>query len=221
MNNKRSVAIIDFKMGNLFSVSHACEHVGLFPVITSDRKLIMECAAAILPGVGAFGEAMNNLEKLNLVETIKDFIASDRPFLGICLGLQLLFSRSEEFGEHKGLDIIKGAVKRFPEKDENNKLVKVPQIGWNRINIKKANTALMNGIDNEEYMYFVHSYYVLPDNAETTLTVTNYAGLDYCSGVHDGNVTAFQFHPEKSARKGLRIYYNYKNIVLRRNKHNG
>ena len=220
MKNQGSVAIVDFKMGNLFSISNACEYVGLSPVITSDVKQLMACDAAILPGVGAFGEAMHNLEKLDLVRPVKDFIASGKPFMGICLGLQLLFSCSEEFGYHEGLDVIRGEVKKFPAKDENNNSVKVPLIGWNRIRFKNDDraTALLRGIDDGDYMYFVHSYYVVPIEVAKILTVTNYAGIEYCSSVHDGNVVAFQFHPEKSAWKGLAVYSNFKDLVNRRKK---
>ena len=162
----KKVAIIDFKVGNIFSVVQACEKIGLTVEVTSDYNTILSSDGVILPGVGAFGDAMKNLEDQNLVVTIKDFIKTGKPFMGICLGLQLLFTYSEEFGTHKGLDIINGWVKKF-----DNSKDKVPQIGWNKI-YKSSNdwkkTPLNNTINNE-YMYFVHSYYVKPYDEDQSI----------------------------------------------------
>jgi glutamine amidotransferase len=208
------VAIIDYQMSNLFSVKHACEHAGLKPVITCDRKVIMNSDAAILPGVGAFGEAMDNLRRLDLIGSIKDFIDMGKPFLGICLGIQLLLSESEEFGNHKGLNVIEGVVVRFPNKNREGRRVKVPQVGWNKIFRPKFaseeywENSPLRGIRDGELMYFVHSYYVIPANQSYVLTRTNYDGIDFCSSVMRDNVFAFQFHPEKSGVMGLKIYRN-------------
>lgn len=223
--NKINVAIIDYEMGNLFSVQHACRNVGLNPIITNNNNILSEAHAAILPGVGAYKTAMDNLSKLDLINPIKDFIISGKPFLGICLGLQLLFTESEEFGHTKGLDIISGSVKKFPTYSELKKKIKIPQVGWNRIK-KPANLNghwnryTMKDIKDDTFMYFVHSYYVIPENKNNILTVTDYEGIQYCSGVFNNNIDAFQFHPEKSSVEGLKIYKNWSQEIqnLVRNK---
>lgn len=214
MNNKK-VAIIDYGMGNMFSVVRACEQVGMRPILTSNKEVILEAEGVILPGVGAFGDAMKNLKAMDLVLPIKDFISSGKPFMGICLGLQLLLSESEEFGANKGLDIIKGSVIKFPTVNKNGERKKVPQVGWNRIyqpltpngNLWKKSP--LEDVRNEEYMYFVHSFYCVPENTEVILSLTDYEGTEYCSCVLLENVFACQFHPEKSAAEGLRIYQKW------------
>ncbi|WDP89766.1 MAG: imidazole glycerol phosphate synthase subunit HisH [Desulfobacter sp.] len=211
------VAIIDYKMGNLFSVTNACRHVGLDPVVTLDQSQIMAADGVILPGVGAFAKAMDQLTRLNLISVIKESIGRKKPFLGICLGMQLLFSTSEEFEKTDGLDIIKGKVVKFPT-GYNGARVKVPQIGWNRIRggafAKPA--PVMAGIDDDEFMYFVHSYYCIPDREEDILTTTRYGSTTYCSAVMHDNIIATQFHPEKSAEKGILFYKNWANLVKER-----
>lgn len=211
MSDKK-IAIIDFELGNLFSVKHACFKAGLKNVVITNRKEdILNADAIILPGVGAFGDAMKNLEKSDLILPVKDFISSGKPFLGICLGMQLLFTESEEFGIHKGLSVIDGTIKKFPNKNQQSKTIKVPQIGWNNIRKlhKEWENTPLNGIKNEEYMYFVHSYYALPDKEQDILTVTGYEETEYCSSVIKNNVFAVQYHPEKSAVQGLKIYENW------------
>lgn len=208
MQSKKTV-IVDYGMGNMFSVLRACASAGLDAALTSDPKELESADAVILPGVGAFGPAMENLAKLDLVGPLKDFCASGRPFLGVCLGYQLLFSESGEFGSHKGLDIIKGVVKKFPV--PNSEQAKVPQIGWNAIRRAGAwEDTLLAGLADGEYMYFVHSFYVEPAPGEPVSSVTSYAGVDYASSVSRGNLFACQFHPEKSAWNGLKIYENFK-----------
>jgi glutamine amidotransferase len=214
MSSTKTVAIIDYKMGNMYSVQHSCEHVGLDPKITSDSEFILEADAAILPGVGAFGQAMQHLEDLNLINTIYEFIESGRPFMGICLGFQLLFSSSEEFGDYEGLDLIKGNVKKFPTEDGTT-VVKVPQIGWNKIhfpNGKKNNTPFEE-IEDGAYMYFVHSYYVDIHNTEMMQTFTEYGGIDYCSSILKENIFGTQFHPEKSGELGVEIYKKWASTI--------
>lgn len=205
------IAIIDYRAGNLFSVLHACSYVGLDAEITSDKSKILSADGVILPGVGAFGEAMDNLKKLDLISPIKDAIQADKPFLGICLGLQLLFSESEEFGIFQGLDIIKGRVVKFPPKNKQGQLVRVPQIGWNKIysadNLWKDSP--LSGLNEGEFMYFVHSYYVCPEARENILSLASYEGIEYCSSVVKNNLFACQFHPEKSASEGIKIYQNW------------
>ncbi len=206
------VAVIDYKMCNLFSVVHACHTVGLDPVVTSDPAEVRASAGVILPGVGAFGDAMKNLKDLGLVDPVQEAVAYGKPFMGICLGFQLLFTESEEFGHHRGLGILKGKVQRFPHMHNDRKL-KVPQIGWNTLRLRQPSPFLA-GIRDGEYMYFVHSYYVLPDDGTLTLASTSYQGLDYCSAVGGRNLFACQFHPEKSSTEGIRIYRNWAAAVL-------
>lgn len=209
------VAIIDHEIGNLFSVKKACEYFGLKAVITADVAVIMKAAAAILPGVGAFGEAMANLKRLDLISPVKDFIALGRPFMGICLGMQLLMSTSEEFGHHQGLDVIRGSVVRFPDVDRSGAKLKVPQVGWNRIYFPSLaednyrHRSLLRNISSGEYMYFVHSFYAQPSDREVILSLTTYGDVDYCSGIISKNIQAFQFHPEKSGERGLEIYREF------------
>ena len=213
------VAIVDFEMCNLFSVNQACEHVGLKAVITSDRNVILKADAIILPGVGAFGDAMSNLKRLDLIEPIKECVAKGTSLLGICLGMQLLFSESEEFGTHKGLDIVKGSVVRFPVGNNTGKRIRVPHVGWNQIRKALptpvdswAQTPLKN-IKDGEYMYFVHSYFVKPAIPAVTLSLTDYEGIQFCSSIHYDRVFACQFHPEKSALEGIKIYKNWAGII--------
>ena len=176
-DKKIRVAIIDYELGNMFSVKKACDIIGLDATITTDKQVLMNSDAAILPGVGAFGDAMNNLHRLDLVEPIKDFIQSKKQFFGVCLGLQLLFSESEDFGAHGGLGIIDGTVKKFFRNDIK---IKVPQIGWNYarraplITNEIWNASPLQKINTEERMYFVHSYYVAPSDLTKALTHTTY-----------------------------------------------
>jgi glutamine amidotransferase len=187
-------------------------NVGLNVNVSSDSDDIATADAIVLPGVGAFGAAMLNLEKMGLVEPIKEFVYSGKPFLGICLGLQLLFSSSDEFDSSRGLNIIKGNVRRFKNSNEAGKVIKVPQIAWNTIH-KTENSSLEGtplfdigeGID----MYFVHSFYVTPDDKQLILTETTYGGVKYASSILYKNIFACQFHPEKSAALGLKIYNNW------------
>tara|TARA_B110000879_G_C11075918_1_gene472715 strand:- start:557 stop:1204 length:648 start_codon:yes stop_codon:yes gene_type:complete len=205
------IIIIDYNLGNLFSVQHACTSLGLDAQISQNIDDIINAEAIILPGVGAFNEAMNNLERLNLIAPILEHVNAEKPFFGICLGLQLLFTESEEFGTRKGLNLIPGEVLKFPKEVNNKKLI-VPQIGWNTIspleNKDFDNTPLEN-IKVGEFTYFVHSYYVSPDNQKDTLSVTNYEGHIYCSSIIKKNIFATQFHPEKSGVEGLKIYKNW------------
>lgn len=213
---KPYIAIIDYDAGNLYSVQHACEFVGLNAEITSDKSKIAAADGVILPGVGAYGAAMDNLKKIGLISSIKDYIAQGKPFMGICLGMQLLFSQSEEFGNHQGLDIIKGKVIKFSHKSKSGKLIRVPQIGWNTIypsDKKIWQKSYLKNIKPEEFMYFVHSYYCLPSDKNDVLSYTNYDGFEYCSSVLRGNVTAFQFHPEKSGKEGIKIYQEFAKAV--------
>jgi len=190
----KKIAIIDYQMSNMFSVENALKHLGFEPVITSDKSIILSADGAILPGVGAFGEAMKKLKDLDLINSIKEFIKSGKPFMGICLGLQLLFSESEEFGNAKGLDVIKGRVDAF---SKHREIRRIPHVGWNKI------------LPGDSYMYFVHSFYANPIDKKAVATTTEYDGFSFCSSVLQNNVYACQFHPEKSGPKGLEILNNF------------
>ena len=207
----KKVSIIDYDGGNLFSVVQACKSIGLDATITSDCNEILNSHGLILPGVGSFPYAMKMLKKKNLINPIKDFISSNKPFMGICLGFQLLFSQSEEFENCNGLDVVRGTVRKF---DFNNKNIKVPQIGWNKIYNKNGwNNSSLKNIKQEEYMYFVHSYYVDPLDKSNILTNTKYEGFEYCSSIKKNNIFATQFHPEKSGNRGIEIYRNWSKLL--------
>lgn len=209
----KNIVIVDYSLGNMFSVQQAFAYHGVNAILTGDKQVIESADAIVLPGVGAFAEAMNNLRERDLVNAIKQAVDRGKPFLGICLGMQLLFDKSEEFGSTEGFGIIPGVIKRFKFSE---KKVHVPQMAWNNINEPKPdkwkNTAL-EGIKNNEFMYFVHSYYAVPENNEHVLCETTYQGLKYCSAVIKDNVIATQFHPEKSAQEGLKIYKNWINKI--------
>ena len=212
--DKSYIAIIDYQLSNLFSVKHALDSLKVNSVITSDPNQILKAKAAILPGVGAFGDAMTNLAKLNLIDPIKKFVSSQKPFMGVCLGMQLLFQESFEFGQHQGLGLIKGKVKKFPKTNQQKQLIRIPQIAWNQIyfqpNNKKAwQSSPLSSLVNRQYMYFVHSYYVKPQDQSIIASYTDYSNFKYCSSLIKGNIFATQFHPEKSGPKGIEIYSNW------------
>jgi len=209
------IAIIDYGMGNLHSVHKGFEKVGFPATITRDREAISQAEGLVLPGVGAFQKAMENLNALGLSAPIRRYIESGRPFLGICLGLQLLFSESEEFGSERGLEIFKGKVVRFPVPESANSQgdppLKVPHMGWNGIHIQK-NPPALDGIPEGSHFYFVHSYYPVPENPEIVATKTDY-GLEFVSSISQGKLFACQFHPEKSQTWGLKLLENFGNLV--------
>ena len=198
------IAIIDYGMGNLRSVQKGFENVGCEATVTADPRIVLESDRIVLPGVGAFRDCMRNLEEGGFVEPILRVIREGRPFLGICLGLQLLFTESEEFGRHKGLGIIPGRVLRFPEgMREGEEELKVPHMGWNQLSFKRRPSAF-TGLEEGTNVYFVHSYYVKPDDEGVVATTTVY-GIEFCSSVWKDNIIATQFHPEKSQERGLTI----------------
>ncbi|MCP9754979.1 imidazole glycerol phosphate synthase subunit HisH [Lacihabitans sp. CCS-44] len=210
--SKKGVIIVDYGMGNLFSVVQACKHVGLDAKISSDKEEIRNAESIILPGVGAFGGAMRQLEQLNLVEVLIDYANSNKPFLGICLGMQLLMTSSEEFGFHKGLDIVEGKVLPFSNLVDTTKN-KVPQIQWNKIEVCSREAKLTENIENGAYMYFLHSFYIEPEDNNIITTLTEYGSKTYCSSFQKGNIFGTQFHPEKSSLQGLNMLSNFKKIV--------
>ncbi|MBI3011685.1 MAG: imidazole glycerol phosphate synthase subunit HisH [Candidatus Omnitrophica bacterium] len=206
------VAIVDYGMGNLFSVQQACAQAGLAAAVTAEPQTVLETDAVILPGVGAFGDAMAELTRRDLVVPLRDAVASGKPLLGICLGMQLLMSESHEFGRHRGLNIIEGEVVRLPvSAEEPPRRVKVPEVGWNPVWPVREDAwvgSLLEGIPAGACMYFVHSYYVRPVDATLILSTTTYGPITYCSSLQFGNVFGCQFHPERSGPAGLKIYRN-------------
>ncbi len=213
------IAVIDYHMGNLRSVEKAFESIGALATVTRDPGVIKNASHVVLPGVGAFKDCMDNLERYGLVEPIIRSIEAGKPFLGICLGLQLLFDESSEFGSHKGLGLISGKVLRFPthmhvEGSQDSAAgqgeLKVPHMGWNDIK-KSKGSLLLKGIPDGSFFYFVHSYYVAPDLKDVTLTSTSY-GMDFTSSVELDNIMACQFHPEKSQKMGLKVLKNFSEI---------
>ena len=202
------IAIIDYGMGNLRSVQKGFEHTGHEAAVTSDAKTILNADKVVLPGVGAFPDCMRNLEQYGLIDAVKKSIQTGKPFLGICLGLQLLFTESEEFGISKGLDIIKGRVVRFkgPAFDTPNPelgTLKVPHMGWNSLSFKRHPPALADVPENS-HVYFVHSFHVVPEDKAVIATTTPY-GIEFVSSIWKDNILAVQFHPEKSQVLGLSI----------------
>ncbi len=204
---KKKIAIIDYKMGNIQSVQKAFNYMGFDAELTKSKKKIKDSFGLVLPGVGAFGDAVKNLTNADIFALIIDEIKKGKPFLGICLGLQLLFENSEENKDINGLSIFKGSVKKFKMKN-----LKIPHIGWNQINIVKRNP-LLKEIKNNSFFYFVHSYYVSPKNKKIITTTTDY-GIKFVSGVNKDNIFAFQFHPEKSHNEGLKIINNFGGLCV-------
>ncbi len=203
------IVVIDYGMGNLHSVRKALEVAGARVKVSSSPADIEKAEKIVFPGVGAFGEAMKELGRRKLAGPIKDSISAGKPFLGLCLGLQLLFEKSEEAPGIKGLGVLRGNVKRFRLKG-----LKVPHMGWNNIKStrrKTQDTRILKGIPDDSYMYFVHSYYAVPADKKDILVTTDY-GMDFTSGVARDNIYALQFHPEKSQEMGLRILRNFVNL---------
>lgn len=200
------IVIIDYGMGNLRSVEKALIKLGHSAIVTKDKNAIKSASGVVLPGVGAFDAAISELRDTNLEGTIIEEIAMGKPFLGICLGLQLLFNESEE-GSLKGLGILPGKVKRFNFKPPLSSRLKVPQMGWNSIKIKKQ-APYYEGVENGSMMYFVHSYYAVPEDESITATTTEY-GVDFCSSIAKDNIFGVQFHIEKSGDIGLKVLNNF------------
>ena len=198
------IGIIDYGMGNLGSVSNAFRFLGIDAKIVTRKEEMDSCRAMVLPGVGAFGDCMSHLSKHDFVVSIEDWVQAGKPLMGICLGLQALFESSEESPGVSGLGIFPGTVRRFDLPSE----LKVPQIGWNRVNEVQSDCPMFEGIDNDSFFYLVHSYYVAPTNPSIVAGRTEY-GLEYCSCVWKNNVFATQFHPEKSQEAGLRMLGNF------------
>lgn len=197
------IALIDYNMGNLFSVTQAFKYCGETPRIVTDAAELMKFDAAVLPGVGNFGEGMLRLRESGLAEKVIEFAGTGRPLLGICLGMQMLLGESDEAPGETGLNLIPGKVRRFPEMG-----LKVPQIGWNDVAFKQESVPLLAGLEDKSFFYFVHSYYVCPDDAGAVIGETEY-GVRYASIIGRDNIYGCQFHPEKSQNCGLQIVKNF------------
>lgn len=214
-------AVVDYGLGNLFSVQRACERVGMEVVVTPRKEEILRADVVVLPGVGAFGDAMATLRRLDLVEVLRDIANSDKPLIGICLGIQLLMSESFEFGVHKGLGVIEGSVVRFENPQEGDRLLKVPQVQWNRIFHPSGRRqegdpwreTPLGGLAEGQFMYFVHSFYSRPTDPSVVLSVSRYGDVEFCSALRWRNVFACQFHPERSGSAGLLVYQNVARAV--------
>ncbi|HEY9062909.1 MAG TPA: imidazole glycerol phosphate synthase subunit HisH [Pseudobacteroides sp.] len=201
------IAIIDYGVGNLRSVEKAFSFIGCEASISSDPEFVMQADGVVLPGVGAYSDAMDNLKKAGMVDVVKNVIADNKPFLGICLGMQLLFDYSEEGGNVSGLGIFKGTIKQLPLDMD----LKVPHMGWNSIKSSK-DCPLFTNLPDSPYVYFVHSYYLDAENKDMVIAKTNY-GIEFDVAIGKGNVFATQFHPEKSGEVGLNILKNFKNLL--------
>ncbi len=203
------VAVVDYGMGNLRSVQKALERVGVAAEVTRDAARIDAAEGVVLPGVGAFGACMENLRSFDLVAPVRAAIDSGRPFLGICVGLQLLFEESEEFGPVRGLGVLRGRCRRFRDTGEAD--YRVPHMGWNQLH-KEGRSPLLSGIDDGAFVYFVHSYYAESDDPAVVAATTRY-GCDFVAAITRDNLHGCQFHPEKSQSVGMRILRNFGDIV--------
>ncbi len=201
------VAIIDYDAGNIKSVEKAFDYLGTETVVTRDPKEIYRADRVVLPGVGSFGDAMNKINEYGLRETINEVVSHETPFLGICLGLQLLFDSSDESENVSGLGILRGTINRIPNVDANNNAYKIPQIGWNSLSFPREGR-LFKGISEDAYVYFVHSYYLKAADRDQVVATTDYS-VTIDASVESGNVFACQFHPEKSAEVGIQILKNF------------
>ena len=208
------LVIIDYDIGNVRSILNAFEKVDISPILSRDKDEILNADGVILPGVGAFSHAMKNLHNYTLVDTLKEYALLNKPLLGICLGMQILFDESEEFEITKGLGIISGKVVKLTT---NKKKVKLPHISWNEIEAHKSkwDNTILDNIGQKSDMYFIHSYMAVPSDTNNILSTTNYFDHHFCSSVKKGNIYGSQFHPEKSAKEGLKIIKNFINIVKR------
>lgn len=202
------IAIIDYGAGNIQSVYKALKFIGADCKVTSDKDEILNADGAILPGVGSFGDAMDTMTKRGIKDTIIEYTKSGKPFLGICLGLQLLFPESEETPGVKGLDIFKGTITKIPNQ---NRTLKIPHMGWNNISIKQKN-GIFKDIEGEPYVYFVHSFYLKAQDKDILAATTQY-GIEIDAAVQKGNIIATQFHPEKSGEVGLKMLKNFVEMV--------
>ncbi|WP_303673631.1 imidazole glycerol phosphate synthase subunit HisH [Vampirovibrio chlorellavorus] len=213
---KRRVSIVDYGMGNLFSVSRALEHCGADPVFVTTPVQVAQAERLILPGVGAFADGMAGLKERGLVEALRAYHLSGKPLLGICLGMQMLLETNEEFGLHQGLGLLRGKVTAIPKVGTDQIPHKIPHIGWNSLSLPPQQPAwertILAGIPEQTRMYFVHSYTAFPTHEENRLADADYNGQRISAVVHSGNLFGCQFHPEKSGPWGLKIIENFINL---------
>jgi len=205
------VAIVDYDIGNVRSIINVFKKFDIEIILTKDKKDILEANGVVLPGVGAFAHGMENLKKYGLIDILNEYVKTNKPFLGICLGMQMLLEESEEFGITKGLGYIKGKIIKLPIKNDE----KLPHVSWNEIkqkNIGWKNT-ILDSIEENSNMYFVHSFVAVPESESNILSTTEYGGIEFCSAVIKGNIYGTQFHPEKSATIGLKVIENFVKIV--------
>ena len=212
MPSNKQVTVVDYGLGNLFSISRALEYLGGGCKITSDASDISAANGLILPGVGAFRDGINQLQSRGLIDAIGEYIKSGRQLLGICLGMQLLFTQSEEFGLYPGLDLINGDVRRLNERDTSGRTIKIPHIGWSGLQQTYGsswNSSILDGLNEGDSVYFVHSYIPFPVSNSVSLAQVDYGGHLYCAAIEQDNVAGVQFHPEKSGGIGLHILDNF------------
>lgn len=215
MPDHRRAVIVDYGMGNLYSVRRACEHVGLEAAITTSPGGVREADGVILPGVGSMPVAMATLDESGLGDALRAVAERGTPLMGVCLGMQLLMEEGSEFTTHRGLGILPGKVVRFPGRDENGAQLKVPHIGWNRVHRTSGHArdpwleTPLQATPEGEYMYFVHSYLVVPGEPNLCVGVSRYGGMEFCSVVARGGVFGCQFHPERSGPQGLQVYREF------------
>jgi len=209
---KPMITVVDYGAGNILSVTRALEHVGATTIVTGDPKIVEQAEKLLLPGVGAFGRAMDNLSQRDLIEPIRGHAASGRPFLGVCLGMQLMLNGSEEFGGHEGLGLIPGNVVSIPRTTSHGDPHKIPHIGWNTLlqpQPGRWKNTILDGIDKTIGMYFVHSFSAAPTNETDRLADTDYNGQIISAAIQHENLTGLQCHPEKSGSVGLRVLKNF------------
>lgn len=222
---KPTVCIVDYGLGNIFSIWNACQLSDLDAIVSSKARDIMKSDIIILPGVGAYSVAMESLRSLDLISPIREASGSSSILVGICLGMQLFMSESEEFGTHEGLRLISGKTLSLASSVENN-TTKVPHIGWNRINSNQTTDKSIDspdlwtetplkGINQSEFMYFIHSFYVVPDDPKLILSTTLYGPLEFASSIKSKNIFGFQFHPERSGKAGLKMYKNLRDMAAK------
>lgn len=209
------VAIVDYGLGNLYSINNACLAVGISPIIASSTADLAAADGLVLPGIGAFGDAMAALRQRDLASPIVDHVRAGKPVMGICLGLQLLMSESHEFGVHKGLDLVPGTVENLGAPTDGGRKLKVPHVGWTAVREtgRSWSGTALDGIEEGTHFYFVHSFFVRPADPVAVLSVSRYGDFEFCSSVQLGSVFACQWHPERSAIAGLHVYRNFKRMM--------
>lgn len=208
-NLSNAVTVVDYGVGNLLSVARALEHCGAIVKVTTDPDCIRRADRVVLPGVGAFGDCVAELAARRMDDAIRDFAATERPLLGICVGMQVLFTRGTEFGDHPGLGLISGVVVAIPRRREDGTYRRIPHVGWAPLDLSRDGAAILAGTASNAAAYFVHSFHAEPSASQVVVATSDYQGAAICAAVADGNIFGCQFHPEKSGPVGLRILGNF------------